>query len=353
MDSLNLQLERIFKNKTVLITGHTGFKGSWLAAILNTYGAKVNGLSLEPRDEKDHINYLDFPINQIYTDINNDHEVQKHIEKINPYFIFHLAAQSLVKESYSNPLNTWKTNVIGTLNILNSSIGLRQLRGIIIATTDKCYQNNEWEWGYREVDRLGGHDPYSASKASAEIAVSSFRSSFFSEQNSIPICTVRAGNVIGGGDWSKDRLIPDVFRSVMDQKKLVVRFPNATRPWQHVLDCLYGYLKLSVSMLENENFESGAFNIGPNIDANIKVIEILKHFQKRNKKFSYMISNKKNLHEAQMLYLDSSKAYSKLGWKPKLSIYESLDLTSEWYENFINNGTIQTIKQIQDFQKFL
>ena len=353
LGSLNLRLEKIFKNKTVLITGHTGFKGSWLAAILNTYGAKVIGLSLEPRDEKDHINYLDFPIKHYFADINHEQELQKHIEEINPYFIFHLAAQSLVKDSYSNPLNTWRTNVIGTLNLLNSSRKLSQLRGIIIATTDKCYQNNEWEWGYREVDRLGGDDPYSASKASTEIAISSFRKSFFSEQNSIPICTVRAGNVIGGGDWAQDRLIPDIFRSLMSQKELIVRFPDATRPWQHVLDCLYGYLLLSVSMLEKENFECGAFNIGPSIDANIKVEEILKFFQKKNKKFSYMVSSKKNDHEAQMLYLDSSKAYSKLGWKPKLSIYESLNLTSVWYEKFINKGSVQTIKQIQDFQKLL
>ena len=241
----NLVSQKLFKNiylgKKVLITGHSGFKGTWLSLWLQQMGAIVSGIALEPDTNPNHRDLLNLELDSNNIDIRDLEKLIYKINIIQPDIIFHLAAQPLVRYSYNNPLETWTTNVIGTANLLDAARSISCLKAIVVITTDKCYENKEWTWGYRESDRLGGHDPYSASKAATELVVSSYRKSFFNRPNSPLIATARAGNVIGGGDWSVDRLIPDVYRSIIYNKILEIRTPLATRPWQHVLESFSVY----------------------------------------------------------------------------------------------------------------
>ena len=353
MEYLGILVFNCYKGKKILVTGHTGFKGSWLVSILNILGANVSGISLPPKNKNDHINHLECQIDSYYQDINDFNKLSKILNKIKPDFIFHLAAQPLVRESYKNPIETWQTNVIGTANIINISQSLENLKGILVITSDKCYENYEIDYGYKEEDRLGGYDPYSSSKAAAEILVNSFRQSFFSNVNDPLIASARAGNVIGGGDWSEDRLFPDIVRSVQSKKSILVRNPNATRPWQHVLDCLYGYLMLAEKLIDGDDITFGdAWNFGPPKASNIKVIDILKSVNKIWTDVKWIFEDEFISHEASLLYLDSSKSNRLLNWKSILDIEESINWTITWYKEFLDNNVI-TNNQINKYLKLI
>ena len=351
-------IQKLSKNfwigKKVLITGHTGFKGSWLSLWLIKKGASVYGYSLSPTVEtslfkslnlenyakKQKLNYQSFE-----GDIRNKDLLRKKIKEIKPDIVFHLAAQPLVMESYENPIYTWETNLIGTLNLLESLNSTEKKCAIVIVSTDKVYENKEWEYGYREIDKLGGHDPYSASKAGMEIAIQSWRKSFcgnMPHQNKyISIASARAGNVIGGGDWAENRIIPDIIRGFINNKKIDIRNPDSNRPWQHVLDPLNGYILLAENLysLKNNteiNFES-AFNFGPSIQSNVKVkvlVDLIKN--QIPVKFNFLNTNQEK-HESKLLFLSSEKARRSLGWEPKLKFNKALEMTLSWYESYIKD----------------
>lgn len=340
----------VYKDRKVLLTGHTGFKGSWMAAWLQVLGAEVVGVSLEPSTTPSHWQSLKLDMESHLIDIRNDNELHALVEKSNPDIIFHLAAQPLVRESYHDPLGTWNTNVVGTANLLNSIRTLGRLSGAVIITTDKCYENREWEWGYREIDPLGGSDPYSASKAATELVVSSFRDSFFGDPGNPLLVTARAGNVIGGGDWSVDRLIPDYIRSLENGLPLELRSPMSTRPWQHVLDCLSGYLLLGQKIIQRDPTIVGAWNFGPDIISNKTVVEILDSFKIFFPKTDLRFQEERVLKEAQLLYLDSSKAKKRLAWESTLNYDNTIEMTADWYLHWLNEKHIITFDQLAKYQ---
>ena len=326
-----------FKGKKVIVTGHTGFKGSWLCIWLNLLGAKIYGISLNPQTKQSHYkctNLKKYIQKSFILNIQNKSRVEKIFKKINPDFLFHLAGQSIVKVSYSDPKNTWNTNLLGTINILEA---LRQLKKCtaILVTSDKCYKNLESKKGYAENDKLGGDDPYSASKASAEIAINSYYKTFFKNSN-ILVCSVRAGNVIGGGDWSPNRIIPDFFKSHFDKKKMIVRNPNSVRPWQHVLDALHGYIILAKKLHSNKSISGNSFNFGPKKIKNFKVRDIINYLNKDKefKKTLIVFKKNKQFKETNILKLNVQKAQNLLKWSCKLDIGESLDFTKEWFIKF-------------------
>lgn len=345
-----------FKNKKVLITGHTGFKGSWLTSILLSLEAKIIGVSLETKKES-HFELLKLKkkIIDIKCDIRNQKKLKKIINKYQPDIVFHLAAQSLVSLSYKNPIQTWTTNVIGTLNLIESLKILKKKCSAIIITSDKCYLNVEKKEGYKENDKLGGMDPYSGSKASAENVFLSEYKSFFIKSKNITLATARAGNVVGGGDWSSDRIIPDFITSVQNKKILKLRSPNSTRPWQHVLDPLFGYLKLSYALSRNvKNINGSSFNFGPKSNVNKKVIDVIKEINKKIKVGRWtIIKNNKKFHESTLLKLNSDLARKKLKWETQLKFKDTMSLTSEWYLEYIKNKKILTFEQIKKFIKNL
>lgn len=354
MDSL----KNIFKNKNVLVTGHTGFKGSWMSIWLCALGAKVIGYSLFPNTPKDNfvLSGISNDIVNINDDIRNEQALLTSFKNLRPEIVFHFAAQPIVSISYDNPIDTYSTNVMGTLNLLECVRKTDSVKAVVIITTDKCYENKEWIWGYRENDPLGGYDPYSSSKAAVEIAVSSYRSSFFNpdnfEKHGVALSTVRAGNVIGGGDWSKDRLIPDCIRALENHEKIKVRNPASVRPWQHVLEPLYGYLLLTAKMLEDGRKYSEAFNFGPDSAQRVTVEDIVEKIIQLygHGEVEYNINKDINKHETNELYLDCSKARSILDWKPKLSINTAIELTMEWYKNYNTQKVMDIcLKQISEY----
>lgn len=345
----------IYRDKRVLLTGHTGFKGSWLSLWLQTLGAKVTGLALAPKSKPSHWDLLNFDFEDHRVDIRDTDAVKKVVQDSDPEIVFHLAAQPLVSCSYRDPLETWSTNVMGTANLLEACRKQVNLRAVVVVTTDKCYENREWDWGYRENDRLGGHDPYSASKASAELVVASYRSSFFNQSDSSLIASARAGNVIGGGDWSEDRLIPDLMRAISAGSTLEVRSPNATRPWQHVLEALSGYLCLGQKLFDGEKAFAQAWNFGPKADGNRTVVEVLSVLSRLKAMWpalSWKVANNAdNQHEANLLHLDSAKARQRLGWQPVWSFDESLRATAEWYRANIERGSVISEVQLEAYMK--
>jgi len=345
------QFTDIYSGNSVVVTGHTGFKGSWLTLWLEKLGAKVSGLALDPNSQPSHWNLLGLQANDKRIDLRNLELTKEALNIAKPKIVFHLAAQPLVGQSYSDPLNTWSTNVIGTVNLLEACRQISSIQAIIVITTDKCYENKEWAWGYRESDRLGGHDPYSASKASAELVVASYRNSFFDQPNSPLIATVRAGNVIGGGDWSAGRLVPDIVRSINKDKILEIRAPKATRPWQHVLEPLSGYLLLGQKMLEGKREFAQPWNFGPNQDGNRTVADILECMKNEWPSLNWKISTSPQPHEANLLYLDSSKAIQDLGWEPVWSIDECIKETASWYREFLEFGRVTSINQLERYIK--
>jgi len=338
-----------YRDRRVLLTGHTGFKGSWLALWLSRLGASFTGISLPPETKPNHWELLNLPMDSRYIDICDARAVQKAFVEIKPEVVFHLGAQALVRKSYDDPLATWETNVLGTANILEACRNTPSVKAIIVVTTDKCYENREWIWGYRENDSLGGHDPYSASKAAAELVVQSYRRSFFLQADSPFLATARAGNVIGGGDWAADRLIPDLIRSVHASKTLEIRSPNATRPWQHVLESLSGYLLLGQALINGKREFSDAWNFGPDITGNRSVSWVLNYMKTEWGALNWEVEESAQLHEATLLYLDSTKARQKLGWTPVWTIETGLSKTAQWYRRFMEGNSVISDQQLDEY----
>lgn len=331
------------------MTGHTGFKGSWLTLWLQQLGANVSGLALPPETDPCHWKLLGLDICEKIVDIRDNIAVSNWVKQVKPEIVFHLAAQPLVRRSYNNPLESWSTNVTGTAALLDACRNCEDVRAVVVVTTDKVYQNNEWPWGYREIDRLGGHDPYSASKAAAELVVASFRSSYFHLPGSPLLATARAGNVIGGGDWSEDRLIPDLVHAVKSGQSLEIRSPHATRPWQHVLECLSGYLMLGQCLLEGKSEFTDAWNFGPEPDSNREVAGVLAELCKLWPQVTWHQTNDQHPHEANLLYLDSTKSKRSLGWRPVWNLSETLAATSDWYQSYLYDKEIATVRQLEVF----
>lgn len=351
---------KFWKNKRVLITGHTGFKGSWLVFWLNMLGAKVYGYSLMPKYKAYCYTKLSIKKKlkeEKIENINNYKVLKKFIKKIRPQIIFHMAAQPLVREAYEKPIETLNTNILGTANVLQASRNLKSLKCIINITTDKCYENIEKKnYSYSEEDKMGGYDIYSSSKGSAELIISSFRRSFSDDYKNCLISSVRAGNVIGGGDWSKDRLIPDIIRSIKFNKPIKIRYPDAIRPWQHVIEPLDGYMKLAyLSFNTKSKFLASAWNFGPEKKSCISVRKVLSIFKNYYKdKFIVDMPTKKFQHEAKYLRLNVKKAKKHLNWRPKWNVDKSIKLTVDWYYALLNNNKNLeklTIDQINDYSK--
>lgn len=338
-----------YRGKRVLVTGHSGFKGSWLTLWLHQMGATVAGLSLPEGQNTQHWHSLSLSIREKGADIRRLSEIETFIRDFDPEIVFHLAAQPLVRLSYAQPLETWETNVLGTANVLEACRSCKNLRAIVAITTDKCYRNNEWVWGYRETDHLGGHDPYSASKAGSELVCASYRASFYGSSQGVALATARAGNVIGGGDWSIDRLIPDLARAAEKSKPLVIRSPHATRPWQHVLDCLSGYLLLGAKLMVHGREFGEAWNFGPADDGNLTVQEVLTRMRSSWPSISWSVESTTNLHEAKLLMLDTSKAKRMLSWKPIWDVNLAIEKTAQWYRRYIENREVVTLSQIEDY----
>lgn len=349
-------LYNTFNKKKVLVTGHTGFKGTWLISWLKALNAEVTGISIDIPTKPSHFEKtnLSKEINDLRMDINVP-TLKKRINEIKPDFIFHLAAQSLVTKSHEDPIKTWSTNVLGTANLLNSIRDYKKSCVAVFITSDKCYDNKEWEWGYRETDQLGGSDPYSGSKASAEILINSFVKSFFSKKHPVRVASARAGNVIGGGDWSLNRLIPDIIRSWSTNKPLIIRNTYATRPWQHVLEPLSGYLTLAAHMSKSKKIQGETFNFGPN-DNQIKTVSnvvksICDHFPKKSLKI-IKGSNKNNEHH--FLKLNCDKALNVLNWNSTLTFDETIEMTMEWYLDYYKNPNKifhKTLSQIKKYEE--
>ena len=348
----------IYREKKIFITGHTGFKGAWLVKLLSLSGAKIMGYSLAPNTEPNLFSIFEIEklCKSIIGDIRDKENLTKHILDFKPDFIFHLAAQPIVLASYESPAYTFDVNVIGTANLLEAVKVLNKPNlNTIIITTDKVYENIEKDYAYKETDRLGGYDPYSASKAATEIVVSSFRSSFFNpnsfEKHKNKLVSVRAGNVIGGGDWAKDRLIPDIVRAIINQEELSIRNPNAIRPWQHVFEPLWGYLYVGKLMSEDKLIE-GSINFGPYTNDTLKVIDMVNVAIKTWQKGSYNCPELKSTpHEANLLKLSIEKVIS-LGWTPQWNATKALEKSIEWYKTFYetpNKIEQITIKQIEEY----
>lgn len=333
-----------FANKKIFITGHTGFKGSWLSYILDKNNAIIKGYSLSPNTSPSLYNEIKFSKNfsSVIADINNYDKLKKEILNFQPDFIFHLAAQPIVIESYNNPKYTFDTNFTGTLHILEILREMKNKCTCLFITTDKVYANSGDKKSFNEDDKLGGDDPYSASKAASEILISSYSKSFFSQSN-ISIASVRAGNVIGGGDWSNYRLIPDIVRAYKEQSKLNIRYPNAVRPWQHVLEPLFGYLKLANNLCNNEIKYTGSWNFGPDIDDIKTVSDVINIAINTGMKFKYSKVNKNKYSEASFLSLEISKSINILSWKPKWTSKLSIIKTIEWYLKYYKKYNVQQL----------
>lgn len=349
MNDMN-SIMKIFKGKRVFITGHTGFKGSWLAFLLCEIGADVMGFALPPATTMNHFNLLnlDKKIKHVVGDIRDASLLSATLNKFKPEFVFHLAAQALVRPSYSEPAATFSTNVIGSVNLLDAVRLCESVRSLVYITSDKCYENVEWIWGYRENDQLGGRDPYSASKAAAEIVFSSYVRSFFEQNTSLGAASARAGNVIGGGDWALDRIIPDCIRAIEVGDPIRLRNPAATRPWQHVLEPIAGYLLLAARLYDEPKLWGGAWNFGPSTHE-VRTVQnvaevIVTHLGRGSIE---IIESKTQLHEARLLQLNCDKAHQLLGWYPRWNAEQTLEATALWYKAVMNGGNVEQITRAQ------
>jgi CDP-glucose 4,6-dehydratase len=340
----------VFAGRRVLVTGHTGFKGSWLVLWLTRLGAKVSGLSLDPPSTPNHWDLLRLSIDERRVDIRDANAVRQAIGASAPEIVFHLAAQSLVRRSYAQPVETWATNVMGTVHVLDACRGAGGPRAVVVATTDKCYDNREWPWPYREIDALGGRDAYSASKAAAELVAGSYRAAF-GARDGPAIATARAGNVIGGGDWAEDRLVPDLVRAMDGRAPLVVRSPRSVRPWQHVLDCLSGYLRLGQRLLDDPAGHAEAWNFGPGDADACTVAEVLSRMQSAWPDVAWTTVDDQTLPESATLRLDSSKARSRLQWRPVWSLDEAVTRTAGWYAGFLARKQLESSGQLDAYVK--
>jgi CDP-glucose 4,6-dehydratase len=349
-----MELMRSYSGKKVLVTGHTGFKGSWLSAWLHTMGAEVHGVALDPPSSPSHYDVagLGSVLQDRRIDIQDENAIVQLVKDLQPDFVFHLAAQALVRPSYESPLDTMRINAIGSATILEALRGLSRPVVAIMITSDKAYDNAEWVWGYRETDRLGGKDPYSASKGMAELAIRSYVESYFSAPNSnLRLGIARAGNVIGGGDWAVDRIVPDCMRSWSQGDVVDIRNPWATRPWQHVLEPLSGYLLLGAVLSENTDFHGEAYNFGPSAEQNRSVSELIDEMEKTWSQVRWNdISQEKNyLHESGLLKLNCDKALSELSWKPTLTFEDTVRMTVEWYKHYYQDVDVNNVSSMIDF----
>ena len=366
--------DNIYKNKRVLITGHTGFKGSWMAIWLKELGADVIGYALDPPSEPNNFEAtkLREKITHIHGDIRDLDGLIKAFQQYQPEFVFHLAAQPLVRLSYAEPKLTFDTNVGGTVNVFEAVRKTPSVKVLVNVTSDKCYENREWVWGYRENDPMGGHDPYSASKGCAELVFNTYSKSFFSQTHANPepvegqslisyprislvgAASARAGNVIGGGDWGTDRLVPDCIRALSSHHPIGVRSPHAIRPWQHVLEPLGGYLQLGAALWQDPQKYSGAWNFGPEESSHLTVAEMTKKLIKYWGDGSWEdLSDPKALHEANLLKLNCDKAHACFDWHSVLTIDECLQMTADWYKNFYSGSRIKDPgPQTKDIHQF-
>ena len=356
MDITNLK--DFYKGKRVLITGHTGFKGSWLSLILKQFDADIFGFALNPPTNPSL--FVEAKVGSLMSsyigDIRDYSKLLACLQKVKPEIIIHMAAQPLVRESYSSPLLTYETNVMGTANLFEACKNIDSVKSVVNVTTDKCYENKEWHWGYRENERLGGYDPYSSSKACSELLTASFRNSFFNpkeyHKHGVAVATARAGNVIGGGDWATDRLIPDFFKAINNKETLIIRSPYAVRPWQHVLEPLSGYLLLAKNLVENGVEYADAWNFGPDDDDAKNVQYIVERICKLwGHGASSKLDNNLQPHEANYLKLDCAKAKAELNWTPKWNIEIALNSIVEWNKAYINkcNMLDVTNQQIRSY----
>ena len=342
----------IYKDKKVLITGHNGFKGSWLAFWLVQMGADVYGFSKKNYENSDHFERLNLPCQNFYGDIGSYEDVNTVFQSVSPDIVFHLAAQPLVRASYKSPVYTYQTNVMGTMNVLEAARQSNTVKAVVNITTDKVYENLESLHNYQETDKLGGHDPYSSSKACSEILTSSYKRSFLLNDDDYLLASVRAGNVVGGGDWSEDRLIPDIFRSVQNRSKLIIRNPEAVRPWQHVLEPLSAYLELGRQLLIGQKTFASAWNIGPQKEDCISVQDILNQIiatTPQDLHPNIESPTAQQPHEAKLLMLDIEKIKTALKWKPIWSINITIKKTADWYLDFIEKGKLATEKDLNDY----
>lgn len=344
-----------YKGKKVLVTGHTGFKGSWLALWLTKLGAEVVGYSLEAPSDPNHFELLNLKLTTVTDDILNKEKLIETINLHQPDIVFHLAAQALVRDSYQTPVDTFETNIMGTINVLEACRKNDGVKAIVNVTSDKCYQNQEQFWGYREDDPMGGNDPYSASKGAVELAAHSYRQSFFNNDaygkaHSTLLANVRAGNVIGGGDWARDRLIPDIMRATHQKETVVIRSPRSTRPWQHVLEPLGGYLQVGAKLLDGQKEFAENWNFGPGDEASLTVVEVIEQAKKHLSKIKYEIKESaNNPREAHLLRLDSSKARLKLKWKSIWDADKTFEKTVEWYKNYYQEGKAASVKDLDEY----
>jgi CDP-glucose 4,6-dehydratase len=356
MENLALN-SQFWCNRNVFVTGHTGFKGGWLSFWLSKMGANVYGYALNPPTNPSfyvETNLKYRLINSTIGDIRDLDLLVKAMKTAKPSIIIHLAAQPLVLDSYKFPVETFGTNVMGTVNVLESARYVDSLEAIVVVTTDKCYENREWQWPYRENDRLGGHDTYSSSKACAELVTSAYRDSFIASSG-IQLASARAGNVIGGGDWANDRLIPDFFRAVDSGKKMIVRSPNAVRPWQHVMEPIFGYLLLAQKLVTNGSSYAEAWNFGPNESDARTVSWVVDQISQSFPSLRCEVDITKQEHETSLLRLDSSKAKSKLDWSPRWSLNTALEKTIEWHQAWQEGIDLvkTTNSQITSYENFI
>lgn len=352
-----MDLKNAFQGRRVLVTGHSGFKGAWLSAWLNQLGAKVSGLSLAPSTVPNLYDAIDLPrmMSSHIQDVRNLAAVEQVLQAERPEIVFHLAAQPLVRRSYHDPVETFSSNVMGTVNVLEACRKTTHVQAVVVVTTDKVYANEEWVWPYRETDRLGGADPYSASKACAELVTQVYRDNLCRSEPTIAIATARGGNVVGGGDWSEDRLIPDIVRAVHNNRSLILRNPMAVRPWQHVLELCEGYMELGARLLRDGPAAAEAWNFGPNIGGEVTVGELARLFLKILGRETHALEIQdtgQRMKESLLLRLDISKSMARLDWRPRLSTTETLEWTAQWYAAFAAQPPRARAVMLQQLQAF-
>jgi CDP-glucose 4,6-dehydratase len=355
MGAVNMQeIFELLSGKRVFVTGHTGFKGTWLTFLLKEIGAEVLGYALPPEPGPNHFELLklDSRINHVIGDIRDTVGLNQTMQSFKPEFVFHLAAQALVKKSYIDPVSTFATNVMGSINLLDAVRSCDSVRSLVYITSDKCYENVEWVWGYRENDKLGGRDPYSASKASAEMAFSAYARSYFAHQPSLGAATTRAGNVIGGGDWAADRIIPDCIRALENKQSIQLRHPQATRPWQHVLEPISGYLLLAARLYKEPTRYAGSWNFGPPTTDIRTVREVVNSILQHYGQGSIDIQEgQSEHHEAQLLQLNCDKAHQLLGWYPRWHVDKTFKATALWYKSVLEGDDVSSVTrgQLMDY----
>lgn len=343
-------LSDVYRGRKIFVTGNTGFKGSWLTMALLELGARVTGYSLEPPTKPSLFRSagLHRRIDQIHGDVRDFNKLVKTVTVQKPDMIFHLAAQPLVRKSYDDPRSTYETNIMGTVNVLEAVKYARSVRSCVVVTSDKCYENRERVQGYKETDPMGGHDPYSSSKGCAELVTNAYRRSFFSKNRGVShkcpqVASVRSGNVIGGGDWAEDRLLPDCVRAISSGKQIIIRNAVSIRPWQYVLDPLYGYLLIGALMQKYPNKYDAPWNFGPNDGEMIRVKDIVEKVVGNWDGSSYVIKNDKSVHEANILRLDTSKARDLLGWRPLYNSDKMIENTMAWYREYYSSSKKKSV----------